>query len=162
MPIHTLESHRRAESLEPHSRFETGASAVADVRQAAPQHEATTLDLEEAARFLKIHPKTLQRLAHARRIPACKIGRSWLFVERLLVEHVVSESLLRVSVVDLQEKSECRSTDAMTRRTGGSSYRPSAGNRSLYNKALGLPTSARRSRSETGSPPNDGSRTGLA
>jgi excisionase family DNA binding protein len=103
---------------------------------------ATTrpLDLFQAARFLKVHPKTLQRLAKAGRLPACKVGRSWIFVEHLLVQHLVSKSLSRVSVVDLQEKSECRSTDARTHRFGGSSCRQSKASRSLYSKALGLPT----------------------
>jgi excisionase family DNA binding protein len=66
------------------------------------------LDLEEAAKLLKVHPKTLQRLAQANRTPACKIGRAWILVERLLVEHLVSESLVRVSVVDLQGKTAAK------------------------------------------------------
>ena len=121
--------------------------------------QISTLDLDEAARLLKVHAKTLQRLAQAGRVPACKIGRAWIFVEQLLVDHMLSKSVLRVSVVDLQEKSECRSTDARTHRFGGSSYRQSGVNRSLYSKALGLPTDAKRSRFETGSQLRDGSKT---
>jgi excisionase family DNA binding protein len=34
-----------------------------------------TLDLTTAAALLKVHPKTLQKLARAGAIPACKIGR---------------------------------------------------------------------------------------
>ena len=79
----------------------------------------TTLDLTEAARLLKVHPKTLQKLALAGEVPSCKVGRAWVFVEHLLIEHLVSKSLARVSVVDLQENTECRSTDARTHRFGG-------------------------------------------
>jgi hypothetical protein len=122
----------------------------------------STLHLDAAAEFLKVHPKTLQRLAQAGSVPACKIGRAWIFVEHLLVEHLVSKSTLRVSVVDLQEKSECRSTDARTHRFGGSNCRPSGVNRSLYSKALGLSIDERRKRSTTDSPTRDGSKPGSA
>src|SRR5664279_1557892 len=122
----------------------------------------STLGLVDAARLLKVHPKTLQGLARRGVVPAFKVGRAWVFVERLLLEWLVAESLARVSVVDLQEKSECRSTDARTHRFGGSNSRPSGANRDLYSKALGLPTSVRRSRSTTGSPSLDGSKPGSA
>lgn len=123
---------------------------------------APTLDLGQAAHLLKVHPKTLQKLARSGRIPACKVGRSWVFVERLLIDWLEAQSLSRVSVVDLLEKSECRSTDAKTRPIGGSNSPLSGVNRSLYSKALGLPTSGRRSRHTTSSPPQDGNKTGSA
>jgi excisionase family DNA binding protein len=119
-----------------------------------------TLDLSEAALLLKVHPKTLQRLARAGQVPACKMGRAWVFVEQLLFERLVSESLARASVVDVQESSECRSTDEPTRRTGGSSCRRSRESRSLYNDLLGLPTNAMRSKSKPDSSASVGSRTG--
>ena len=121
-----------------------------------------TLDVVEAAALLKVHPKTLQRLARQREIPACKVGRAWVFIEQLLLDTLVSKSTARVSVVDFLEKSECRSTDAKTRLPGGSNSRQSGVSRSLYSKALGLPTGARRSKSTTSSPPPDGSKTGSA
>ncbi len=37
------------------------------------------LDSNEAAALLKIHPKTLQRLARAGRIPGFRIGKLWGF-----------------------------------------------------------------------------------
>lgn len=61
---------------------------------------ALTLSLDQAASLLHVHPKTLQRMAHSGAIPACKIGRAWVFVERLLIDHLVTQSLARVSVVD--------------------------------------------------------------
>jgi excisionase family DNA binding protein len=121
-----------------------------------------TLGLSEAAELLKVHPKTLQRLARDGAVPACKVGRAWVFVEQLLLDTLMSKSIARVSVVDLQEKTECRSTDERTHRIGGSSYRPSGVNRSLYSKALGLPIDERRKRSTTDSRTRDGSKPGSA
>ena len=37
------------------------------------------LDSEEAATLLKIHPKTLQKLARDRKIPGVRIGKLWAF-----------------------------------------------------------------------------------
>jgi excisionase family DNA binding protein len=121
-----------------------------------------TLDIDQAAALLKVHPKTLQKLARAGDVTGCKVGRSWVFVERLLIDWLEAQSLSRVSVVDLQENTECRSTDAKTRRTGGSSCRPSVVTRSLYLEALGLPTDAKRRRSTTDLRMSVGSKTGSA
>jgi len=62
-----------------------------------------TLTLVQAAALLKVHPKTLQRLAQAGTVPACKVGRAWVFLDGLLLEMLVAKSTARVSVVDLQE-----------------------------------------------------------
>lgn len=37
------------------------------------------LDSTEAAQLLRIHPKTLQRMARKREIPAMQIGKLWRF-----------------------------------------------------------------------------------
>lgn len=37
------------------------------------------LDSNEAAQLLRIHPKTLQRMARKREIPAMQIGKLWRF-----------------------------------------------------------------------------------
>ena len=120
----------------------------------------STLDLTQAAALLKVHPKTLEKLARVGSVPSCKVGRAWVFVEELLMDWLMTQSRSRVSVVDLQEKSECRSTDARTHRGGGSNYRPSGVNRSLYSAALGLPIDERRRRSTTDSHTRDGSKPG--
>ena len=39
----------------------------------------TLLTATEAARLLKIHPKTLQRMARQGRVPAKRIGDLWRF-----------------------------------------------------------------------------------
>ena len=40
-----------------------------------------TLDLQEAANFLHMHPDTMQRRAKAGLIPGAKPGRGWVFLE---------------------------------------------------------------------------------
>ena len=51
--------------------------------KSAPAHEPSTfeplLDSDEAAALLKIHPKTLQRMARNGEIPAIQIGKLWRF-----------------------------------------------------------------------------------
>lgn len=121
-----------------------------------------TLTLAEAAQLLKVHAKTVEKLARRGQLPGTKVGRRWVFVQQLLVDWLVTQSLSRVSVVELQEKTECRSTDARTRHIGGSNYRPAGVNRSLYSKALGLPIDERRRRSTTDSPTPDGNNPGSA
>ena len=37
------------------------------------------LDSDEVAQLLKIHPKTLQRMARRRQIPGVQIGKLWRF-----------------------------------------------------------------------------------
>lgn len=37
------------------------------------------LDSDEAAALLKVHPKTLQRMARNREVPAIQIGKLWRF-----------------------------------------------------------------------------------
>jgi excisionase family DNA binding protein len=43
------------------------------------EHFEPLLDSEEAAVLLRIHPKTLQRMARERRITGVKVGKSWRF-----------------------------------------------------------------------------------
>jgi excisionase family DNA binding protein len=42
-------------------------------------HFEPLLDTQEAAALLGIHPKTLQRLARAGKVPSVRIGKSWAF-----------------------------------------------------------------------------------
>ena len=44
------------------------------------------LDTEEAAKLLRIHPKTLRRSARLGEIPATRIGRLWRFRASVLNE----------------------------------------------------------------------------
>ena len=120
----------------------------------------TTLDLAQASALLKVHPKTLQGMARRGLVPSCKVGRAWVFVERLLLDYLEARSLSRVVFPELAEDAACRSTAARTLRTGGSSSRPFVASRNLYSKALGLATSEKPRRSTIGGPTCDGSKTG--
>lgn len=96
-----------------------------------------TLDLHAAAELLHVHPVTLREKARRGEIPGAKIGKGWVFVDVDLLEHIRSQYPARVMQGDLQEKSECHSTDARTRPSGGSSSTTWEGR---YKEALGLPT----------------------
>jgi len=43
------------------------------------------MTLDEAATFLRIHPKTLYKLALAKKVPGAQFGRTWRF-SRLALE----------------------------------------------------------------------------
>ena len=49
-----------------------------------------TLDLEEAADFLKLHPCTVRQRACAGEIPGYKPGRRWTFIKSELEEYLKS------------------------------------------------------------------------
>ena len=100
---------------------------------------ARTLDAREAAQLLHVHPQTVMSLARAGVIPGCRVGKAWVFVESLLFEYLVAQSLSRVSVAGTQEKTECRSTEEKIPRIGGSNFRQSVANLARYRSALGLP-----------------------
>jgi excisionase family DNA binding protein len=65
---------------------------------------SATLTLEEAARFLHLHPSTLEAKARSGDIPGAKLGKRWVFLEVDLTEHVRSHyparALLRKAVND--------------------------------------------------------------
>ena len=48
--------------------------------------DESPIDSETAAAYLKIHPKTLERMARMGEVPATKYGRSWQFSKPLLKE----------------------------------------------------------------------------
>jgi excisionase family DNA binding protein len=65
----------------------------------------STMSLEEAAQILFVHPDTLAGMARAGTVPACKVGRAWVFSTRLVQEWI---------------DARCQSTAAKERPTGGS------------------------------------------
>jgi hypothetical protein len=50
-----------------------------------------TLDLKQAAEFLKMHPVTLQCKAKAGEIPGAKPGKSWVFIDEDLANYIRSQ-----------------------------------------------------------------------
>jgi excisionase family DNA binding protein len=98
-----------------------------------------TLDLQQAAKFLNMHPVTVGEKARAGVIPGAKPGKCWTFIEDDLAAYL--RSLYPSSRQALQgehaEVKLCHSTNAKTRRSGGSGL-PTTGD--AYSKVLGLPT----------------------
>jgi excisionase family DNA binding protein len=105
-----------------------------------------TLNLKEAAAFLKIHPVTLQDKARAGEIPGAKIGRAWVFIEIDLLEHIRSKCPRRALQGDSTEVSECHSSNVRTHRIGGSN---STTREDDYSKVLALPTKPKRGSTTT-------------
>ena len=93
-----------------------------------------TLNLEEAAEFLHVHPITLQQKAKSGTIPGTKIGRRWVFIDVDLLQYIRSQYQPR-ALQGEQEKSECHFINAKTVPTGGSKSLLVEGE---YRKALGL------------------------
>src|SRR5258707_12232754 len=58
----------------------------------APSTPEPVWDCTEAAQFLRLHPKTVKRMARSGQIPGCRLGRRWYFRPSDL------DALLRTSV----------------------------------------------------------------
>ena len=104
-----------------------------------------TLDLQEAADLLRIHPVTLQGKAKAGEIPGAKIGKCWVFVDVDLIDHIRAHYPRR-TLQGEQEISLCHSLNAKTRPSGGSR---SPSTDELYKKALERPTNKKRRNTTT-------------
>lgn len=50
-----------------------------------------TLNLQQAAEFLKIHPVTLQAKAKSGEIPGAKPGKCWVFIDEDLINFLRSQ-----------------------------------------------------------------------
>ena len=69
--------------------------------EAIAQPGASTTDVltaREAAEFLRIHHKTLLKLAQARKVPAVRLGRQWRF-SRDQLEKIISTRLGRPAIL---------------------------------------------------------------
>lgn len=59
--------------------FRAGQRKAVANEPSSAEHFEPLLDSHEAAGLLRLHPKTLQRMARERRIAGVKIGKSWRF-----------------------------------------------------------------------------------
>ena len=102
-----------------------------------------TLNLEQAAAFLKMHPVTVQGKARSGEIPAAKPGKCWAFIKDDLVSYLRSlySSKWRTLEGDTQEKSLCHFTSVRTPPSGGFVSPTKA---TEYSKALELPSVSKR------------------
>src|SRR5271169_4431999 len=94
-----------------------------------------TLDLEQAAQFLHMHPVTLQRKAAHGEIPGSKPAKRWVFLEIDLVAYLRAQYPSRVMQGAHEEVKLCRSTNAKILPSGGSSCTTTE---KSYREALGL------------------------
>lgn len=76
-----------------------------------------TLNLNEAAQFLKLHPEEVRRRAKTGIIPGVKLGKRWVFIEDDLAAYL--RSLYAIHWQALQvghgEKQLCHSLNAVRR-----------------------------------------------
>jgi hypothetical protein len=95
-----------------------------------------TLDLLEAAAFLKMHPESVRRRAVAREIPSAKPGKHWVFIDSDLADWLRSQYATPAQAVK-QETSSCCTADLTAVAGGQDSLRPTA---KKYGALLALPT----------------------
>ena len=96
-----------------------------------------TMEIEEAAQFVKLHPVTLSEMARLGEVPAAKPGKKWVFIDVDLIEWLRANYRSQASVSDSTERSNtCHFSNAKTQAIGGSKLLPPT--ESEYKKALGL------------------------
>ena len=101
-----------------------------------------TLDLNEAATFLKMNPEVLRRKAKSQEVPSRKAGKRWIFIKEHLADWVSGrypEHGQDLRVIDCgkkptEEHSICQSTRAETLGGFNSPHQTA----SEYNALLGL------------------------
>ena len=81
-----------------------------------------TLDLQQAAALLHIHPVTLQSKAKSGVIPGAKVGKCWVFVEVDLVDYIRS-NYGRRTLQGEQENNLCHSLTQRLVRLVGQGHR---------------------------------------
>lgn len=76
-----------------------------------------TLNLDEAAQFLKLHPEEVRRRAKAGIIPGAKLGKRWVFIEEDLAAYMRSLYALprQALQVGYGEKQLCHSANVVRR-----------------------------------------------
>lgn len=97
-----------------------------------------TMNLQEAATFLKIHPVTLCSKAAQGIIPGARVGKRWVFVKVDLIDHIRSQYPLQALQGVTMEKSSWHSTKEKIHKIGGSKSQQKMDD--AYSKALGLLT----------------------
>lgn len=57
----------------------------------------TTCNITEAARLLKVHEETVAELIRQHKLPAAKIGRAWVMLERDVMDYIERQIQLQTS-----------------------------------------------------------------
>ncbi|MCP4878356.1 MAG: helix-turn-helix domain-containing protein [Gammaproteobacteria bacterium] len=84
-----------------------------------------TLDLKQAADYLKMHWQTLREKAKSGEVPGAKIGKQWVFIKDDLVSHIRSKYASPRSRSQVQRMGEslCYTSDQTRSSTGAVSPR---------------------------------------
>jgi hypothetical protein len=101
-----------------------------------------TLDLKEAAEFLKMNTEVLRRKATSGEIPGRKPGKRWVFVQEYLADWLKGDYATERQVAQPKGGVLCLSTNEEAAGTTGSRS-PSRVNHRCR-EALGLPIGAKR------------------
>jgi len=90
-----------------------------------PLQHTETLDLKQAAEYLKMHWQTLREKAKSGKIPGAKIGKQWVFIKEDLVTHIRSKYASPRSRSQVQRMGEslCYTSDQTRSSTGAVSPR---------------------------------------
>jgi excisionase family DNA binding protein len=106
-----------------------------------------TLNLEEAAQFLKLHPEEVRRRAKAGILPGAKLGKRWAFIDDDLAAYMRSlyPSPRQALQVGHREKTLCHSLN-VEKRGGLASPHQAA---SVLDALLQQKTESRRKNSTT-------------
>src|SRR2546428_13107116 len=75
--------------MEQSGQFDETRSGMAQFTNTESQEIAASTpepvwDCTEAARFLRMHPKTVKRRASKGQMPGCRLGRRWFFLPSVL------------------------------------------------------------------------------
>ena len=78
-----------------------------------------TLDLHQAATFLRMHPEEVRRRARQGQLPGAKAGKRWVFIDEDLAAYLRSLYALPRQALRVTLRKEvtdaCHSTDAVAR-----------------------------------------------
>ena len=99
-----------------------------------------TLNIQEAAQFLRIHPVTLGIKARQGIIPGTKVGKCWVFVDVDLIAYIRSQ-YQRQDLQGDRKEIQCHSSNDRTHAIGGLSFSTTE---ERYNEVLALPTKRER------------------
>lgn len=120
-----------------------------------------TLDLQEAAQFLRMHPESLRCKAKAGFVPGTKLGRRWLFIREDLVDHVRSHYAPQRQEVRATKPLETKPWPSRSSNVARSASGGSASQRQIrreYMNRLGRQTGGRRRSTSTVAGQNSGGR----
>lgn len=57
----------------------------------------STLSVPQAAEVLKVHPKTVLDMINAGQLPAAKIGRAYVMMEKDVLDHIENQIIMQTA-----------------------------------------------------------------